>query len=115
MLGRAGLAQWARVHVVPVGPIEDSADTCYQVRAAGLETQLTAAYDLVLIDGPASSRRMTLPLARALMTRSAVFMLDDALRDAELADLRAWRDQPGVEIDGVFLMGKGLAIGRVDR
>jgi hypothetical protein len=43
----------------------------------------------------------------------ARFLLDDALRDDELAVARAWSSLPGIELDGVHVVGEGLLAGHV--
>jgi hypothetical protein len=50
-------------------------------------------------------------MAQSLLNRKACFLLDDALRDAELADLQAWSTLPGVGVEGIRLLGKGLGCG----
>lgn len=113
LLQQAGLAQWAVIHHVPIGQTPFDPSPCYDLQTAGLMAQLKAAYDLILIDGPSCSRRATLPIAQQLVTSACPFMLDDALRDDELADLVIWRDMPGMTVEGIGLIGKGLATGVV--
>lgn len=107
LLAKAGVDGLAQVHVAPAGPLGEGEKTGYQIDAS----QLRGPYELVVIDGPTTSRRQTLPTAMALTTRPGLFVLDDALRDDELGDLRAWRELQGVTIEGVSVMGKGLAVG----
>jgi len=94
---------------------------CYAVDKALLEAPLAGRLaDFVLIDGPAScrqgrprSRFGTLPLAKRFVVDGARFVLDDAMRDAELAVVRQWRSLPYVEIDGVIPVGNGVLAGRI--
>lgn len=74
--------------------------------------------DLVLIDGPSAgdmSRYAALRLLHPHLRAGATVLLDDALRDDELAVARRWRDEHLLELDGIRLVGKGLLVGRVAR
>jgi len=41
----------------------------------------------------------------------ARWFLDDAFRDGELGILRKWQRLPGIEVNGIYPIGKGLATG----
>lgn len=72
--------------------------------------------DLLLIDGPAAedgARFGTLPLVHARMSPGAPVLMDDALRDGELAAARRWRELRLLSISGVMAVEHGLLIGRV--
>jgi hypothetical protein len=72
----------------------------------------------VLIDGPAGPdgcRDTTLPDVSLLCRDGARWFLDDALRDGELEILRKWSRLRGVEMEGIYPIGKGLATGRLWR
>jgi predicted O-methyltransferase YrrM len=74
------------------------------------------AVEWVLIDGPAGPqgcRDTTLPDVMPLCRDGARWFLDDALRDGELAILRQWSRLRGVEVEGIYPIGKGLATGRL--
>lgn len=114
ILKQAGLEKWATVHHVPVGQTDYAEAPCYNLPDSGLMTELRGEYGLILIDGPSCSRRATLPMACQLVTVPCPFMLDDALRDDEIEDLRAWSKRSDVQLKGVRLIGKGLAEGIVE-
>jgi hypothetical protein len=60
-------------------------------------------------------RLATLPLVQAVLPTgvSVPFFLDDALRDDELAVAKRWAKMPGIELDGIHVVGEGLLAGRV--
>jgi hypothetical protein len=75
-----------------------------------------ATVDLVLIDGPSGPpgcRRDTLPAVLPYCKGGTQWLLDDAFRDGELEILRTWRRAPKIKIEGIFPVGKGLAVGKV--
>jgi hypothetical protein len=122
LLASLGLAPAARVIHVPVRPIRiDGRETrCYALTDELLEGVLAGASpDLVLVDGPSvpagGSRFATLPLARSFLQPGARFFLDDALRDHELEVAVLWRRSPGIVVEGLHLIGKGILAGRVER
>jgi hypothetical protein len=126
LLEMFGLEEHVSLVHVPVSwlSVEGQKTWCYGLDKALLETPLAGRRaDFIFIDGPASCRRYgrprsrfgTLPLARRFATDSARFLLDDALRDAELAVVRQWRALPYVEIDGVIPVGNGVLAGRIRR
>ncbi len=70
--------------------------------------------DWVFIDGPAGHRggrwRTLIDLMRYART-GARWFLDDALRLDELGVLSLWERYPGIKVDGIIPVGKGLATG----
>lgn len=71
--------------------------------------------DLVLIDGPAAedgARFGTLLLVLSMVSPHALVVLDDALRDGELAAARAWVDLGFLEVEGIIAIDHGLLIAR---
>lgn len=112
LLTSAGLSHLAEIHFAPIGSTPFADSPCYDLSYNGLADRLSnRGCDLIVIDGPAGSRRATLPMAQSLISRRACFLLDDALRDGELADLQAWSALPGIELDGIRLLGKGIGCG----
>lgn len=69
--------------------------------------------DFVLIDGPGppGSRLGTLPMLVPFCRDGAKWYLDDAVRDRELSILRKWRTLPGITVQGIYPVGKGMATG----
>jgi hypothetical protein len=70
----------------------------------------------VLIDGPFADgpcRYGTLPKVRAQLAPAARFVMDDALREKELAAGALWARE-GIVVEGVLTLGPGLMVGRVD-
>lgn len=122
LLSALRLAAAARVVHVPVRPlrIEGRETRCYGLTDDLLEELLAGTSpDLVLVDGPAvpagGSRWATLALARSFLQPGARFFLDDALRDDELEVAALWRRSPGIAVEGIHLIGKGILTGRVGR
>jgi hypothetical protein len=69
--------------------------------------------DFVLIDGPAAGfggRFGTLPILQPYV-RNARFLMDDALRDSELAIAAEWSSLPHIRVDGIRLIEKGILVG----
>ena len=106
------------------GPIVTREDTP-PFRAAtfqGLRQTLKSAFgarppELILIDGPSGRARWGRFAALAdiadLLAPGAIFLLDDALRHREVAILDEWRSRGLVEMEGIFCLGTGLAVGRI--
>jgi hypothetical protein len=70
----------------------------------------------VLIDGPSGPpgcRYGTLPSLLKFCCPKAKWFLDDAFRDAELQILRRWQRESGIIVEGIYPIGKGLAVGYV--
>ena len=63
--------------------------------------------------GPAGVRFGTLPLVQGYVRDGARFVLDDALRDGELAIARDWATLPYANVAGIRLIEKGLLVGTV--
>jgi len=115
MLRDHGLEEFATVVVAPLveATVEGRLSTTY-----GDSEELRSAVgadspELIIVDGPAADaggRFATIPVAHQF-TASALFVLDDALRDSELAAAAAWERLPYVEIHGVEPVEKGLLFG----
>jgi predicted O-methyltransferase YrrM len=72
--------------------------------------------DIVLVDGPSASVRgrfAALVLVRPYLRSGTTVFLDDALRDGELGAARSWRASGVLEVKGVYILGKGLLVGRI--
>jgi predicted O-methyltransferase YrrM len=116
-LERMGLADLV---VLLHAPLEVSAHhgvraLTYSLGADAVRLLSAAPLDFVLVDGPAAgplSRYATLPLVAPYAAKGCAFMLDDALRDAELRVAARWARLPWLEIDGLRVVGKGLLCGR---
>ncbi len=117
LLARAGLDREA---VVLVAPLEDQVVEGRHTICYALPADLFAVggrpADLIVIDGPAGPagvRFGTLPLVRGYVRDGARFVLDDALRDGELAIAREWATLPYAKVAGIRLIEKGLLVGTV--
>jgi hypothetical protein len=112
----ASLGMSEGVHVMHA-PLSETSR--YRIDLEQLKQRLNGrAFDWLLIDGPAGPegcRDSTLPDVMALCRDGARWFLDDALRDGELGILRAWSRLRGVEVEGIYPIGKGLASGRLRR
>ena len=76
----------------------------------------TRKVDIVLIDGPSGTkgcRIHTLPFIAKLCRPGAKWFLDDSFRDGELDILKNWSKMPGIKVEGVFPVEKGLGCGVV--
>jgi predicted O-methyltransferase YrrM len=72
--------------------------------------------DWILIDGPAGPERCrleTLPNLALFCRPGTRWFLDDAFRDGELEILNTWARMPGIKVEGIYALGKGLATGVV--
>ena len=56
---------------------------------------------------------LTLPQLAPLCAAGAKWFLDDSLRDGELRALQVWANLPGITVQGIYPLGKGLATGFV--
>jgi hypothetical protein len=96
-------------------PLSESAS--YEIDANELLKQLgSRKVDWLLIDGPAGPkgcRKWTLPLLAGFCRSDARWFLDDAFREGELGILREWRHSPGIVVEGIYPIGKGLGTGLV--
>lgn len=85
------------------------------------ESRLAAALggrgiDLLVIDGPSGPqgcRVATLTGLARYCRPGARFFLDDSFRDAELMVLDYWAVTPGIKVEGVYPVGKGIGSGLV--
>lgn len=111
-LAKDGSSNHIRILHVPV-----SAQGRYELETDQLALQLgEEKVDWLLIDGPSGPdgcRVWTLPLLSKLCRPGARWFLDDAFRDGELSVLREWSRLPGVVVEGIYPIGKGLATGVV--
>jgi hypothetical protein len=117
LLQQAGLAPYALVLCAPLREqvIAGVATTCYEMPDLDPMTGMRRA-DFVLIDGPAAATRMrfgTLPLARPFISGRAEFALDDGLRDGEIWIAGEWARLPGIRVNGILDIGKGLVVGQL--
>jgi len=113
------LDQYVRVICAPLRSqvIEGVQTTCYDLTHTRLQSVLgTHRPDFVLIDGPvgeSDTRFGDLALVRDFLAPQARFFMDDALRDEELQVARLWKKLAYIQVDGVYLNGKGLLAGRI--
>jgi predicted O-methyltransferase YrrM len=71
------------------------------------------AADLLFIDGPPDDCSRVLPMLAGVARPGARWMLDDAFDPAFFAAVEGWAAWPGIAVDGIVPVGKGLATGRV--
>jgi predicted O-methyltransferase YrrM len=90
---------------------------CYQLNEQVLRNFLNdTSPSLILIDGPSGqgmNRLGTLLQVRPILTDSAHFFLDDALRPGEVAIARQWATYPDISLDGIYLTDRGLLSGHI--
>lgn len=115
-LAQARLGNIARVVTRPLAEQTalGRASTCYDLRS--LDGIVPRPVDLVLIDGPSGEpgvRFATLPLVARHMADGATFLLDDALRDAELEIAATWSSVPGFKVNGIIPIETGILTGTV--
>lgn len=116
-LQRAGLAGIASVVVRPMKAqrVLGRQTICYDLE--GLSDLLRdRMIEFLLVDGPAGpagTRFGTVPLCLPFMGDRSWFLLDDALREAELAIAREWAALPRVSVEGVLPWETGLLQGTV--
>lgn len=70
--------------------------------------------DWLLVDGPSGRpgcRVHTLLRYGRFCAPGARWFLDDAFRDGELEVLRRWDATPGIRVEGIYPVGKGLGTG----
>jgi hypothetical protein len=104
----AGLAEWVTVVDAPIG-----ADGNYTFDPAAVRRALGGDADWLLVDGPRESRDLTIPSLAACCRRDATWFLDDALGRDYFAATERWSRWPGVRVEGIVAVGKGLAVGSV--
>jgi predicted O-methyltransferase YrrM len=117
-LRRSGLDAYAKVLATSLGrqEIEGVMTSCYEMPANLSQVLDGRKADFVVIDGPAAeagARFGTLPLARPYLSPSAAFVLDDGLRDGEIWVAKRWAALPGVQVDGIVNIDKGLLVGQL--
>jgi hypothetical protein len=109
-LSGQGLSDQVRIFHAPV-----SRDGRYQLDTEQVKREMRSVKaDVILIDGPSGPsgcRLWTLPLLAPLARAGTRWFLDDAFRDGELTILSIWARMPGVLVDGIYPVGKGLATG----
>lgn len=118
LLERSGLSSLASVVHAPLEEqqISGVTTTCYALPEALDEVIGSRQADLIVIDGPAAeegARFGTIPLVHRYASPNARFVMDDAMRDGELAIAIDWRSLPFITVDGVRPIEKGLLIGSV--
>lgn len=72
--------------------------------------------DWLLIDGPfgpPGCRAKVMPTVLPWLSPGARWYLHDSLRDGELRALLEWSQLPGIIVEGVVPVGKGLGTGRI--
>ena len=116
LLRSAGLATIATVVDAPLERqvLAGRSTVCYRLPVGAPDLLGDRSVQYVIIDGPAGDgdvRFGTQAIARKLLTGTARFVMDDALRTGELAIARVWRGIEGVEIEGIRLIDKGLLVG----
>ncbi len=116
-LAESDLDKWAEIVYAPI-KVEQMCDMeiwNYNVDEAYLNDKLgTRKADWVLVDGPsgpAGCRLGTVPMLAKFSHRGARWFLHDAFRDGELEIVRKWQRFPGIEVNGIYPVGKGLATG----
>lgn len=115
-LRRAGLLEFAELHLVPVGPVRVGQDetVCYQLTELDPFPLFERIVDLVFIDGPAGEgpvRFGTLPMVLPYLSAECVFFMDDGLRDEEIETASRWQQMSKIDVQGVYVIGKGVVAG----
>ena len=70
--------------------------------------------DLILIDGPSGPpgcRANTIFYLSEFCMERTKWFLDDSFRNGELHILNQWNKTPGIEVEGIYPIGKGLGTG----
>jgi hypothetical protein len=113
-LSEAGLGD--PVHII-AAPLSVQAE--YQFGKSEMrDVTAPVGCDWVFVDGPAGPngcRTHTLLALAAYCRPSARWFLDDAFRDGELETLRQWSQNPGLSVEGIYPIGKGLATGKIEQ
>jgi predicted O-methyltransferase YrrM len=115
LLRRHALEEFATVVVAPLvrKSVEGRLATTYSVSGEFESALGSDPPEMILVDGPSAEtggRFATLPLAHRF-TASALFVVDDALRDSELGSAADWATLPYIELAGVEPIEKGLLFG----
>ena len=112
-LEACGLKQFVTILHAPISKRGD-----YQFDANELRKHLgSQEVDWLIIDGPAGPegcRVSTLPFLARFCRPGARWFLDDAFRDGELKFLNHWDSIPGIEVERIYPIGKGLGAGVVN-
>jgi predicted O-methyltransferase YrrM len=116
LVERMGLSSYVEVVHAPLRRqvIEGVETNCYDIPITVKDLIQDEKVDLVVIDGPAAesgARFGTLPLVRSMVSESALFLLDDALRDSELDVAARWARLPYLKVGGILIVGKGVLRG----
>lgn len=119
LLQRAGLDDVVRLFHAPIayqrwGYYEGA---CYNLSGAGTLDELTQFRpELVVIDGPVGGygiRFGTVPSVFETLADDALIIMDDALRDSELAIAQWWEELGYTQHGGVLTRGKGTYLARL--
>jgi glycosyltransferase involved in cell wall biosynthesis len=117
-LDKHGLGKFVKHFHAPVGRVylEGMKTNCYQVKEDDWKDLLgDARPECVIVDGPHGgfgARFATLPMAFPYLAENAILVMDDALRDSELAILDWWQRLGYATVEGVLWLGKGMAMAR---
>ena len=113
-LSEAGLGGSVCILAAPLSPESE-----YQFEDGSMrDSTAPMGGDWVFVDGPAGPdgcRTHTLLTLAAYCRAGARWFLDDAFRDGELETLRLWSQNPGLSVEGIYPIGKGLATGKIER
>jgi len=106
-----------RVVCAPLIPavVDGRATFFYDVRLCREHFAWLGKAEFVFIDGPFSEgpcRYGTLSRVREHLVPGARFVMDDALREKELAAGALWARE-GIVVDGVLTLGEGIMVGSV--
>lgn len=114
LLASHGLDGWVRMLWAPVRPGKG----CWVDSDMFQDALEAGTIDWIVIDGPAGPdgiRDGTLPWLLPYVTNPGRWFLDDAWRTSELGALSQWTALPGVAVEGILPIGKGLATGTCTR
>ncbi|CAL1519218.1 class I SAM-dependent methyltransferase [Chitinophaga sp. MM2321] len=112
-LKELGLEKGVQIYYVPVSDPAKGYDFHLQGGVEALPGM--TKFDWLVVDGPNgadNSRYNTVPVLQQLANPGAVWFLDDSFRDGEFAILEKWAALPGVEVEGIYPIGKGLGTGK---
>ena len=118
LVAALGLGNLASVHHGPLVPkdVAGRRVNAYDLPARLLAELQAEPADLVFIDGPGTesgpyARWAVLHTVLPLLPDGFRFYLDDALTDSALEIARLWDEVPGVDLEGVALVGHGVLVG----
>lgn len=104
-----GWANLVHVHLAPLAP-----DGSYTLVPFALAAVLGGRRaDWILVDGPPDNRTLTVPSLAAYARAGTRWFLDDAFDPAFFAALQRWTTWPGLRVDGIIPIGKGLGVGTI--